>query len=214
MAALLAAPPPLSSSLTLYQIEETLAALAETAEVVPPEQEEEFLQEFAAVLQQTVEKRDRMGQFLAHLETQIGLANAETKRLQQRRQSYERVLAQTEEYLVRTIQLLGTDSKGRYKKLEGNTVTFSLRACPPSVDVINESEIPTEFKTATITIKIPASQWEGLLDKLDLESRAQFLDCGQVEYTPSKTRIKAALDAGQAVPGAGMAPRSYSLVRR
>lgn len=214
MAALFAAPPPLSSALTLYQIEETLAALAETAEVVPPEQEEEFVREFAAVLQQTVEKRDRMGQFLAHVETQVGLANAEIKRLQERRHAYERVLAKTEEYLVRTIQLLGTDSKGRYKKLEGNTVTFSLRNCPLSVEVVNESKIPAEFRSVTITIKMPALQWEGLLDKLDLEAHAQILDCGQVEYAPSKARIKTALESGQNVPGAGIAPRTYSLIRR
>jgi hypothetical protein len=71
MSALVVVPPPMKSSLPLYQIEETLATFADTATVVPPEQEKEFLQEFAAILTQAVEKRDRIGQFMAHLEAQI-----------------------------------------------------------------------------------------------------------------------------------------------
>jgi len=64
-APLVLAPPAMRASLPLYEIEQNLAAYCETAEVVTPEQEEEFLQEFAAMLLQAVEKRDRMGQCLA-----------------------------------------------------------------------------------------------------------------------------------------------------
>src|SRR6516165_11861654 len=101
MSALVVVPPPMKSSLPLYQIEETLATFADTATVVPPEQEKEFLQEFAAILTQAVEKRDRIGQFMAHLEAQIDLAAHEIGRLRDRKAAYERALAKCEEYVAR-----------------------------------------------------------------------------------------------------------------
>jgi hypothetical protein len=214
MSALVVVPRPMNASLPLYEIEETLAVFAETEEVVLPEQEAEFLQEFAAIFNSAVEKRDSMGQFMAHLEVQIGLADAEIRRLQDRKQAYTRALAKSEEYVIRVIQSLGTDGKGKYKKLEGNTVTFSLKHCPPSVSITDETRVPPEFKTATLTLKMPALQWEALLDTLDLEARARLLDGAKVEYTPSKTAIKAALEAQNAVPGAAIVTGKYSLIRK
>jgi hypothetical protein len=110
MSALVVVPPPMKSSLPLYQIEETLATFADTATVVPPEQEKEFLQEFAAILTQAVEKRDRIGQFMAHLEAQIDLAAHEIGRLRDRKAAYERALAKCEEYVARVILSLGTNA--------------------------------------------------------------------------------------------------------
>jgi hypothetical protein len=204
----------MKASSPLYQIEETLATWAETAEVLPPEQEAEFIAEFAALLNSAIEKRDRMGQFMAHLEVQMGLADAEIRRLQERKQTYARALAKSEEYVTRVIQSLGTDSKGKYIKLEGNTVTFSLKRCPPSVSITDETNLPPEFKTATLTLKMPVLQWEAFLDTLDLEARALLLDAAKREYTPSKTAIKAALEAQQVVPGAEISTGKYSLVRK
>jgi hypothetical protein len=131
------APLLMNASLPLYEIEETLAVFSET-EGVTPEQEAEFLQGFAAILNSAIEKRDRIGPFMTHLEVQIGLADAEIRRLQERKQSYARALAKSEEYVIRVTQSLGTDGKGKYKKLEGNTVTFSLKRCPPSVSITDE----------------------------------------------------------------------------
>jgi len=79
-----------------------------------------------------VEKRDRAGQFMAHLEQQIDFARFEIDRLRQRKAIFERALARVEEYVIATIENLGTDSKGKYRKLEGKTTTFSLRGCPPT----------------------------------------------------------------------------------
>ena len=62
--------------LTLYAIEEQLIAMADTAELVPEEHEQAFLEEFRAALTAAVEKRDRVGQFLAHLEQQAAFAKA------------------------------------------------------------------------------------------------------------------------------------------
>ena len=67
MAVLAVVPSPAVTAEPLYVIEDQLAALIETAELVSPQQELEFRAEFQAALTTAVDKRDRVGQFLAHL---------------------------------------------------------------------------------------------------------------------------------------------------
>ena len=212
MAALAVVPSPAVTAAQLYVIEDHLAALIETAELVSPEQEQEFRAEFQTALTAAVDKRDRVGQFLAHLEQQIDFAKFEIDRLRQRKATCERALARLEDYVIGTIENLGTDSKGKYRRLEGKTTTFSLRACPPSVEVTDESAIPAEYKL--LILKLPAVVWEQLLDGLEIEQRAAVL--GQVkspEVSVDKRSIKAALDGGADVPGAGLAIGRHSLRR-
>jgi len=212
MAALAVVPSPAVTAAPLYAIEEQLACLIETAELVSSEQEQEFRAEFQTALTAAVEKRDRVGQFLAHLEQQIAFARFEIDRLRQRRATCERALARLEAYVIETIENLGTDSKGKYRTLEGKTTTFSLRACPPSVEVTDESAVPAEYKT--LTLKLPAVTWEQLLGGLEIEQRVAVL--GQVrvpEVSVEKRSIKAAIDGGADVPGAGLVTGKHSLRR-
>ena len=212
MAVLAVVPSPAITAAPLYVIEDQLAALIETAELVSPEQEQEFRAEFQAALIAAVDKRDRVGHFLAHLQQQIDFARFEIDRLRQRKATCERALARLEDYLIKTIEDLGTDGKGRYRRLEGKTTTFSLRACPPSVEVADESAIPSAYKV--LLLKLPAVTWEQLLDGLEIEQRSLIL--GQVkspEVTVDKRSIKAAIDGGVEVPGAGLAIGRHSLRR-
>jgi Siphovirus Gp157 len=213
MAALAVVPSPAVTAAPLYVIEDHLAALIETAELVSTEQELEFRAEFQTALTAAVEKRDRVGQFLAHLEQQVDFAKFEIDRLRQRKAACERAIARLESYVIETIENLGTDDKGKYRTLEGRTTTFSLRACPPSVEVTTESAVPSEYKT--LTLKLPAVTWERLLDRLDTEQRTAVL--GQVkspEVTVDKRSVKAAIDSGADIPGAGLVPGRHSLQRR
>ena len=212
MAALAVVPSPAVTAAPLYVIEDQLAALIETAELVSPEQELEFRGEFQTAFTAAVEKRDRVGQFMAHLEQQIDFARFEIDRLKQRKALCERTLERLEQYVIETIEHLGTDSKGKYRRLEGKTTTFSLRSCPPSVEVMDEPAIPSQYKT--VTLRLPAVIWEHLLDGLDLEERATI--AGQVkspEVTVDKRSVKAALDGGTQVPGATLITDRHSLRR-
>jgi hypothetical protein len=212
MAALAVVPSPAVTAAPLYAIEDTLAALIETAELVSPEQEREFRTEFQTALAAAVDKRDKVGQFLTHLERQIDFARFEIDRLRQRKAASERALARLEEYVIETIEKLGTDGKGRYRTLEGKTTTFSLRGCPPSVEVADESAIPAEYKT--LTLKLPAVTWEQLLDGLDIEQRAAVLaQVKSPEIGVDKRSIKAAFDGGTDVPGAGLVSGRHALRR-
>jgi hypothetical protein len=212
MAALAVVPSPAVTAASLYMIEDHLAALIETAELVSAEQEQEFRAEFQAALTAAVDKRDRVGQFLAHLEQQIDFARSEIDRLRQRKATSERALARLENYVIGTIEGLGTDSKGKYSRLEGKTTTFSLRSCPPSVEVTDESAIPAEYRM--LLLKIPAVTWEQLLEGLEIEQRSAVLEqVSRPEVSVDKRSIKAAIDGGVEVPGAGLAVGRHSLRR-
>src|SRR5271157_4885207 len=130
-----AGPPPAPHPLTLYAIEEQLTAMTDTAEMVPEDQEQAFLEEFRTMLTAAVDKRDRVGQFLSHLESQAAFAKAEIARLQERKAFFERAIEKMEGYVIRVIEMNGPDAKGKYPKLEGKTVTFSIKDCPPSVEI-------------------------------------------------------------------------------
>ena len=212
MAVLAVVPSPAVTAASLYVIEDQLAALIETAEVVSPEQEQEFRAEFQAALTAAVDKRDRVGEFLAHLEQQIDFAKFEIERLRKRKATCERALTRVENYVIETMENLGTDSKGKYRPLEGNTSTFSLRGCPPSVEVTDEPSIPSEYKI--LMLKLPAVTWEQLLDGLEIEQRAAVLEqVKSPEVTVDKRSIKSAIDSGTDVPGAGLATGRHSLRR-
>jgi hypothetical protein len=208
-----ATPPPAPHRLTLYAIEEQLTAMTDTAEVVPEDQERAFLEEFRAALTAAVDKRDRVGQFLAHLEQQAAFAKAEIARLQERKAFFERAIEKMEGYVIRVIEMIGPDAKGKYAKLEGKTVTFSIKDCPPSVEIKDEAVIPADYKAITITL--PALKWEAHLDSLDLEQRAGLLDSVEKpKASVSKTAVKAAIGGGAQVPGADLIVGKKTLIRK
>jgi hypothetical protein len=205
-------PEVLPAARPLYDLEAHLAALVDTEEMVPAELEEQFALELHATLAATVEKCDRVGQFMAHLESQVAFAHAEVARLKAREAFYEKVFARMECYVSRVIESLGVDAKGKRKKLEGTTVTFSLHGCDKRAEVTDELLVPTKYKRVTVTL--PAETWELVCDSLDLDLREQVL--GEVKSPKievSTSLVKTDLKAEIAVPGAKLAGGTY-LVRK
>ncbi len=224
----LMAPPP-ESARTLYEIEEHLAALADCTESATPEQEQAFLGDFQAALTTAEDKRDRMAQFLVHCESQAALADQEIKRLQARKAFYERTVARIEGYITMVIVSLGSDAKGKWKKLEGKTVTFAVQRNPPSTVISDETAVPLDYKSTTVTL--PSRLWERLVDSLDFELGAEVLEAvKRATHAVDKTAIKAAIEAAvpdckdllkerqsvfhESVPGAAIAAGALRLVRR
>ncbi len=198
---------------SLYELEEGLQCLLDSAETVTPEQEEEFCRDLTIAMRTVAAKRDRYGQFLVHVEGLVATSAAEVKRLQERKRFYEAVLERCESYVIRIIRDMGADAKNRFPKLEGNTTSFGIARKPASVELLDEAAVPPEFKT--LTLKMPATLWGRILDSLDLDLRGELLDVVKTaESAISRTAIKQALDAKQEVPGASMAAESYRLVRK
>src|ERR1051326_8038151 len=80
---------------------------------------------------------------------------------------YQRVYLRMEAYISRVIESLGLDAKGKRRKLEGKTVTFSLHGCDKRVGRTNESAVPSRYKRVTLTL--PVDLWEQVIDALDLD---------------------------------------------
>jgi hypothetical protein len=177
------------------------------AETVNPEQESIFVDDLSQALTDTVEKRDAVGRWMSHCESQIDLATREIARLRDRKASFETALERFKQYVIRVIEANG----GR--KLEGNSVTFSLRKCPASVEMLNESLVPEDYRTNTV--KLPAKTWNLLLDSIDLDLyELAMRQIASVESTVDKRAVKAALDSGVPVTGVRIADEKYSLLRK
>jgi hypothetical protein len=196
----------------LYDIEQHLASLVDCEGLVPEELETEYALELQATMLAAVEKRDRVGQFLAHLESQITLAEAEGKRLAARKDLYQRALDRMEGYVSRVIESLGKDAAGKRKRLEGKTVTLALHGCDKRAEVTDEAAVPTKYKRVTITL--PAETWELVCDSLDFQLREQVLsEVRSPKVEVATSLVKADLKAGVEVTGAVLAGGTY-LVRR
>lgn len=196
---------------TLQAIEEHLSALVDTAELVPIDQEQAFVQELTVALTTAADKRDKVAGFLAHLEAQQAYASAEIARLQAFKRSRELQQTRLEQYIAYVIESLGKDAKGKYRKLEGHTSTLSLRACPASVEVQDETEIPLDFKRANI--EVPAGLWNDILNLLEPEMYRQVRNATSGHLTVDKRAVKAAIEAGGEVPGAKLVTDKTSVRR-
>ena len=196
------APTELARALTLFQIEESLALLAESAEEegLTPEIEAAL----TAYLEGAVEKRDRVAEFIHFCDAMAELAKAEVKRLQARQKHFEATAERVSSMVLRVLEWL------RVTKLEGRTNTLKKRKCPPSVNVIDEQKIPVEYKRVTVTLPLP--QWQELLARTPEEFRNTVLSgVRKQEITLELEAIKQALNLEKAVGGADLTLNRFKL---
>jgi hypothetical protein len=198
----------MNTALTLFEIEDNLAALVNTEEMVEdPEQRNAIEAEIVSAQLTAVDKRDSFGKFLATCEHYSEAIAAEIKVLQARKKRFESAKERAEGYAVYAMQSLGKT------KLEGNTVTLALRKCPESTAVSDEASVPSQFKTLTITV--PALAWEDFVDGVDIDEREKFLSAvRKTECFIDRTGIKQSIKSGIEVPGAALVADKFSLVRR
>jgi hypothetical protein len=202
----------LSESLTLYRLEDDLAALVETGEGgIDPEREEEFREDLARALQAAVDKRDRVGQFIRYLDDQARFAGEEAKRLAERKALFERAADRMKAYVKWTIQQVGQDEQGHWRRLEGRTVTFCLRKLPDVLQIDDEAAIPAEFKTLVITV--PAAAWEQHLAACAARD-ALLAAVIHTEAKVDRRGLLARLKEGEELPGADIRLGDFGLTMR
>lgn len=195
-------PTDLAQTLTLFQIEESLVLLAESAEEegLTPEIETAL----TAYLEGAVEKRDRVAEFIHFCDAMAELAKAEVKRLQARQKHFEATARRVSTMVLHVLDWLGV------KKLEGRINTLKKRKRPSSVNVIDELRIPAEYKRMTVTLPLP--QWQVLLDGVPEESRTAILSAVLKERTSLDLKaIKQALNLEKPVEGADLALNRFKL---
>jgi hypothetical protein len=201
--------------LSLYSTQDTLEALANTLDLVAPEQEEELIAVISRTLAAYQDKRDRVARFVAHVENQVAFAEAEIKRLRTRKDHFEKILDKVTGWIERSLVMLGRDPKDktrrRWLKLEGESSTLGLKNLPASVEIDDEGQIPTAYRRTTVTL--PTALWERIVDALPVELGFEVADNFKRKDEAQKALIKEAFDAHTPVPGAHMAGDRVRLVR-
>jgi hypothetical protein len=191
-----------TEALTLYQVEDQYLALLETEAMVPPELEEEFRQELEEALLHAVDKREKVVQFLLWLKEQQAAAEKEINRLKERKDRMANVERRMDRYVVGVIRNAGTDSKGRYKKLQAHTALLFLRALPASIDILDDDLVPAEYRRINLTM--PLDLWERLNEA---HPELEMLDLMKISIrsiTADKEAVKRAIEDGDDIPGADL----------
>jgi ribosomal 50S subunit-associated protein YjgA (DUF615 family) len=201
-----------AAACTLYEIEDSLAAFANTVDMAPDEPTRQLvLDEIGHALRKAKDKRDAVVAFLRHCEQQQEFADAEMERIERRKELIARVQQELECYVVAVIEQFAAADRRGIKRLEGNVSSLRIQKNPDSVLITDPAAIPLAQKDVTLTM--PAYVWEALLqivgpkDQKEFESRVERL-----EYKPDKKAIAADLKSGVAVPGADLKFGGHRLV--
>lgn len=164
---------------SLFAIEDHLEALFNSIDMIEDEAlRAEAEREIDLYLQAECRKVDSIASYIAHCESQQQHASAEIKRLQDRKRAAERNQERVEASVQRVMELWGM------KKLEGRTSSLSLRACPPSVEVVDQAQVPPGYLVTKVTESV------------------------------DKMAAKVALVAGKIIPGLSLVTDRKSVVRR
>jgi hypothetical protein len=124
---------------TLYQLADEYKFLCDY--VGDPEcSDEDFGKALAQLRDELEGKAENIGKLILSMQTSIGAISTEENRLASRRRVLENKIAHLKGYLLQELTAAGID------KVERDVVTVSLRKAPPSCVVINQDEIPYEFR--------------------------------------------------------------------
>jgi hypothetical protein len=200
------------NSCTLYELEDTLEAFANTVDLAEDEPTRRLiLDEIGHALRRTKDKRDAVVAFLRHCEMQQKFADTEIERIQKKKALISRAQAELEHYVVQIVEQFATPDRRGIKRLEGNVSSIRIQKNPDSVLITDSNSIPLAFKQALLTM--PAHVWEALLERLSLEDRKVFESrVEKLEYRPDKKAIAGELKNGVPIAGADIKFGDFRLV--
>ena len=134
-------------TVTLYEMTSDLVELMEV------EIDEEVKNEIIENIKLQMEtKAENIIAVIRNYETRIEGIKAEEKRLMEYRKSEEKKLERLKEYTTYCMELLGN------KKLDTTLGRISLRKKPETLNIIDESLIPSQYKEIIQTVKVDKAQ--------------------------------------------------------
>lgn len=120
----------------LYELAQNYAELLEIAEEI----ESDTLVDTLEALQDAIEdKAENIAKFIRNLEADAKIIREEEQRLAERRRAIEAKVERLKTYLQEQLETAGIE------KVKRPTITVAIQANPPSVDVIDETAIPSDF---------------------------------------------------------------------
>ena len=132
------------NNLSLYDITNAFPVLMEQEELTE-EDRVKVEEELTLLLQQ--KSQNTIG-YVRNIELTIEAMKNEEKRISEQRKTLESRLIKFKEYVKECME------KGGFTKVETEIGSLTIAKNPLSVEIINENEIPTEFKQEIITTKI------------------------------------------------------------
>jgi len=203
---------PQTNPCTLYELEDTLDAFANTIDLAEEEPDRRLiLDEIGQALRRTREKRDAVVAFLRHCEMQQKFADLEIERIQKKKLRISRIQAELERYVVQIVEQFAVPDRRGVKRLEGNVSSVRIQKNPDSILITDLDAIPLGFKQAQLAM--PAHVWEALLERLSLDDRKVFESrIEKLEFKPDKKAIAAELKTGAPIAGADLRFGEFRLV--
>lgn len=132
------------SNLNLYQITSAFPMLLEDGEITE-ENKKEIEEKLTILLQQ---KSQNIIGYTRNLELTIQAKKDEEKRIAESRKADERRLENFKQYVKECMEHSGIT------KIETALGNLSIAKSPLSVEIENEDEVPGEYKTEIVTVKI------------------------------------------------------------
>jgi hypothetical protein len=177
-------------------------ALVDSAETVTPEQADESRIALELALRMSIKKRQNVGQFILHCDSHEAACDREIDRLKTLKKQYATARERIEDFVIRTVLIIGPDDKGKLKALEGETVKLMVKSTPDAVIVDNETLLDDEFRTVSVTM--PAALWQALINDLSASAVGHAAGLIKETSTPNKTAIRNAIKQGREVRGAAL----------
>ena len=132
------------NNLSLYEITSGFPALMENEEIT--EEDKKKIEEELTVLLQ--KKSQNIIGYTKNIELTINAMREEEKRIADNRKVLENKISKFKEYVKECMENNG------FTKIETELGTLSIAKSPTSVEIVNEDEVPNEFKQEVVTIKI------------------------------------------------------------
>ena len=129
---------------SLYEITSGFPALMENEEIT--EEDKKKIEEELTVLLQ--KKSQNIIGYTKNIELTINAMKEEEKRIADNRKVLENKISKFKEYVKECMENNG------FTKIETELGTLSIAKSPTSVEIVNEDEVPNEFKQEVVTIKI------------------------------------------------------------
>lgn len=132
------------NNLSLYEITSGFPALMENEEITE-EDKKKIEEELTLLLQK---KSQNIIGYTKNIELTINAMKEEEKRIVDNRKVLENKISKFKEYVKECMENNG------FTKIETELGTLSIAKSPTSVEIVNEDEVPNEFKQEVVTIKI------------------------------------------------------------
>ncbi len=120
----------------LYELTTSYTQLLDLADSLD---EETFRDTLSAIEEAIEDKAENTAKLIRGLEADIEILKAEEKRLADRRKALESKVSNTKAYLQEQLEIAGLD------KVKRPTITVAIQNNPPSVEIADESLIPSHY---------------------------------------------------------------------